>query len=102
MGCVVLEARDGPDGLRILQSNVSIDLLLTDVGLPGINGRQLADTGRELRPGLRVLLVTGYASKALGEAPLAAGIEIMAKPFAIDDLASRVSTMLAEKVETGS
>ena len=102
MGCVVLEARDGPDGLRILQSNVSIDLLLTDVGLPGINGRQLADTGRELRPGLRVLLVTGYASKALDAAPLAAGIEIMAKPFAIDDLASRVSTMLAEKVETGS
>ena len=65
MGCVVLEARDGPDSLRILQSNVSIDLLMTDVGLPGINGRQLADTGRSLRPGLRALLVTGYASKAL-------------------------------------
>jgi CheY-like chemotaxis protein len=102
MGCVVLEAKDGPGGLRILQSNVSIDLLLTDVGLPGINGRLLADTGRELRPGLRVLLVTGYASKALDGAPLAAGIEVMAKPFAIDGLASRVATMLRDKVETGS
>ena len=53
MGFVVLEAKDGPDGLRILQSSVSVDLLLTDVGLPGMNGRQLADAGRELRPGLR-------------------------------------------------
>jgi signal transduction histidine kinase/CheY-like chemotaxis protein len=94
MGCVVLEAKDGLDGLRILQSNVSVDLLLTDVGLPGMNGRQLADAGRELRPGLRVLLVTGYASKALEEAPLPAGIEVMAKPFAIDGLASRVGAML--------
>jgi signal transduction histidine kinase/ActR/RegA family two-component response regulator len=102
MGCDVLEAKDGPDGLRILQSNVSIDLLLTDVGLPGINGRQLADRGRELRPGVRVLLVTGYASKALGEAPLAAGIEVMAKPFAIDDLALRVGAMLRDKAETRS
>ena len=61
------------DGLRILHSDASVDLLLTDVGLPGMNGRQLADAGRELRPGLRVLLVTGYASKALGDAPLAPG-----------------------------
>ena len=102
MGCGVLDAKDGPDGLRILQSNVSVDLLLTDVGLPGINGRQLADAGRELRPGLRVLMVTGYASKALGEASLAEGIEVMAKPFAIDGLASRVAAMLTDKVETGS
>jgi signal transduction histidine kinase/ActR/RegA family two-component response regulator len=101
MGCVVLEAKDGLDGLRILQSDVSVDLLLTDVGLPGMNDRQLADAGRELRPGLRVLLVTGYASKALEEAPLAAEIEVMAKPFAIDSLASRVGAMLRDKVETG-
>jgi CheY-like chemotaxis protein len=102
MGCGVLEAKDGADGFRILQSDVSVDLLLTDVGLPGMNGRQLADAGRELRPGLRVLLVTGYASKALRGAPLAAGIEVMAKPFAIDDLASRVAAMLRDKVGTGS
>jgi signal transduction histidine kinase/CheY-like chemotaxis protein len=102
MGCGVLEAKDGADGFRILQSDVSVDLLLTDVGLPGMNGRQLADAGRELRPGLRVLLVTGYASKALKGAPLAAGIEVMAKPFAIDDLASKVAAMLRDKVGTGS
>ncbi len=102
MGCAVLEAKDGPDGLRVLQSNISVDLLLTDVGLPGMNGRQLADAGLELRPGLRVLLVTGYASKALGEAQLAAGIEVMAKPFAIDGLTSRVAAMLRDKVEAGS
>jgi DNA-binding response OmpR family regulator len=67
-----------------------------------MNGRQLADAGLELRPGLRVLLVTGYASKALGEAQLAAGIEVMAKPFAIDGLASRVAALLRDKVVTDS
>jgi nitrogen-specific signal transduction histidine kinase/CheY-like chemotaxis protein len=102
MGFAVLEAKDGPYGLRILQSDVPIDLLLTDVGLPGMNGRQLADAGLELRPGLRVLLVTGYASRMLGEAQLAAGIGVMTKPFAIDDLVARVGAMLRDKVETGS
>ena len=58
------EAVDGPSGLNILRSDAPIDLLVTDVGLPGMNGRQLADQARELRPGLKVLFITGYAESA--------------------------------------
>jgi PAS domain S-box-containing protein len=94
MGCRVLEAGDGNEGLRIVQSRDQVDLLLTDVGLPGLNGRQLADAARETRPRLPVLLITGYAGKALEEMELAPGIELMRKPFALDTLAARVSTLL--------
>jgi CheY-like chemotaxis protein len=65
-GYSVLEASDGPAGLRVLQSAARIDLLITDVGLPGgMNGRQVADAARTLRPDLRVLFITGYAENAL-------------------------------------
>ncbi len=60
-GYRTLEAVDGPSGLRILRSGARIDLLVTDVGLPGMNGRQLADQARETRPDLKVLFITGYA-----------------------------------------
>jgi CheY-like chemotaxis protein len=62
----VLEASDGPSGMRILQSAARIDLLITDVGLPnGMNGRQIADAARQTRPGLKVLFITGYAENAV-------------------------------------
>jgi len=61
----VLEADNSQSGLRILETRARIDLLLTDVGLPGgMNGRQLADAAREQRPGLKVLFLTGYAESA--------------------------------------
>ncbi|HYI28168.1 MAG TPA: PAS domain-containing protein, partial [Bradyrhizobium sp.] len=60
-GYHTLQAVDGPSGLKILRSGARIDLLVTDVGLPGMNGRQLADQARETRPGLKVLFITGYA-----------------------------------------
>jgi CheY-like chemotaxis protein len=90
----VLQAKDGPSGLRIVQSTEPIDLLITDVGLPGLNGRQLADAARQIRPGLYVVLITGYAGKALEEMALAPGMEVMHKPFAMDALAARVRTLL--------
>ncbi|MCG7359771.1 response regulator [Roseomonas sp. ACRSG] len=85
LGLVVLEARDGPDALRVL-SRAMPDLLVTDVGLPnGMNGRQVAEVARERIPGLPVLFITGYASTALPP-----GVEVIGKPFALDALARRV------------
>ena len=94
MGCLVLEAGDGHEGFRVLQSDASIDLLITDVGLPGMNGRQLADAGRQLRPALPVLMVTGYANRAFDDTPLPAGMEVLAKPFKLDALAVKIGVML--------
>src|SRR3546814_12168821 len=64
-GYTAIEADDGPSGLQILQSDIQIDLLITDVGLPGgMTGRQLADAARESRPDLKVLFVQGYEANA--------------------------------------
>ncbi len=95
-GYRVLEAADGPGGLTILQSETRIDLLLTDVGLPGgMNGRQVADAGRALRPGLRVLFITGYAENAvIGNGHLDPGMQVITKPFSIDALANKVRDMI--------
>jgi signal transduction histidine kinase len=91
-GYTAIEATDGPSGLRILQSDVRIDLLITDVGLPnGMNGRQLADAAREIRPWLKILFITGYAENAVvGNGHLDKGMQIIAKPFAMDVLAKKI------------
>ena len=96
LGYAAIEAVDGPSGLRVLQSDARIDLLVTDVGLPGLNGRQLADAARVLRPGLRVLFMTGYAhNAAIGNGTaLEPGMEILTKPFALDALANKLRTMV--------
>ena len=95
LGYRALEAHDGPSGLRILQSDVRIDLLITDVGLPGLNGRQLADAALALRPGLKILFMTGYAhNAAAGKGLLGPGMEIITKPFAIDALATRIAKIM--------
>ena len=95
-GYRVLEAPDGPSGLEILRTDVRIDLLITDVGLPGgMNGRQVADAAREVRPDLRVLFVTGYAENAaVGNGHLDAGMEVMTKPFAMAALGEKVREMI--------
>ncbi|TPG26691.1 PAS domain-containing sensor histidine kinase [Variovorax guangxiensis] len=99
LGYRTLEAEEGATGLALLQSSVAIDLLITDVGLPGgMNGRQLADGARASRPGLKVLFITGYAENAvLGNGHLDPGMEIMTKPFTLDALALRVQQMVASK-----
>jgi hypothetical protein len=91
-GYRVLTAADGPAGLKTLQSDVRIDLLITDVGLPGgFNGRQVADAARATRPELKVLFITGYAENAVvGNGHLEPGMQVITKPFAINALAARV------------
>ena len=95
-GFATLEAGDGPSGLRILNSGQRIDLLVTDVGLPGgLNGRQVADAARMRRPDLKILFITGYAENAaVGNGLLEPGMEVMTKPFAMMDLAAKVTTMI--------
>ncbi len=99
LGSLALEAAEGLAGLKIIQSDIRVDLLITDVGLPGgMNGRQLADAARVLRPSLKVLFITGYAENAaVSGGHLDAGMQVMTKPFAMDDLASRISQMIADR-----
>ena len=101
LGYLSIEASDSAAGLRVLQSNQRIDLLISDVGLPGgMNGRQMADAARLSRPALKTLFITGYAENALlGEGQLGPGMAVLAKPFAIEVLATRVRAMLES--ETG-
>ncbi|WP_426289590.1 response regulator [Ensifer adhaerens] len=98
LGYEVLEASDGPSALKMLDARPTIDLLVTDVGLPnGMNGRQLADAVRVQRPGLNVLFVTGYAENAvLNHGHLDHGMEVVTKPFTADVLARRVESLIRQ------
>ena len=95
-GFTIIEGYDGLSGLRCFDHSTPIDLLITDVGLPGgLNGRQLADAARQLRRGLKVLFVTGYAeSVAVGNGLMEAGMEVLVKPFDLEVLVARVQAML--------
>jgi PAS domain S-box-containing protein len=99
LGYRVLEAEDGPSALKLLQTSQRIDLLVTDVGLPGgMNGRQLADASRVHRPDLQVLFITGYAENAvLNHGHLDHGMHVMTKPFASDAFGKRVGDLIAEQ-----
>jgi CheY-like chemotaxis protein len=92
----VLEAGDGASAMKILESPQRVDLLVTDVGLPGnMNGRQIADAARAIRPNLKVLFITGYAENAVvGNGHLEPGMEILAKPFPMNALANKVRHLL--------
>jgi PAS domain S-box-containing protein len=95
LGYTVLEAPTGLAAIPILESSQRIDLLVTDVGLPGMNGRQVAEIGRQHRPELPVLFMTGYAENAAVRSEfLASGMEMIAKPFALDALALRIRAIL--------
>ncbi len=97
LGYAAIEAADGPSGLKIMQSDVRLDLLITDVGLPGgMTGRQLAEAGRLSRPTLNVLFITGYAENAvLNHGHLAAGMHVLTKPFSLVGLARRIKDLIA-------
>ncbi|MCJ2035960.1 ATP-binding protein [Methylobacterium sp. J-068] len=99
LGYTAIEAADSVAGLKVLQSDVRIDLLVTDVGLPGgMNGRQMADAGRVGRPDLKVLFVTGYAENAiLGHGHLEPGMEVLTKPFPMEALASRIKDLITAR-----
>jgi PAS domain S-box-containing protein len=95
LGYASVEAADGEAALALLESNTRFDLMITDVGLPGMNGRQLANIVREHRPNLKVLFLTGYAEHAAPRSEfLAPGMEMMTKPFAIAELARKVRGMI--------
>jgi PAS domain S-box-containing protein len=96
LGYEVLEAEHGAAGLRILESDRRVDLLVTDVGLPGgMNGRQLADAALVGRPDLKVLFITGYAENAVvGSGRLKPGMHLLTKPFALETLGAKISEIL--------
>jgi PAS domain S-box-containing protein len=95
-GYSYLEAVDGPSGLKFLESKARIDLLITDVGLPGgMDGRQVAHAARVLRPDLKVLFVTGYAENAaIRSGLLEPGMELVTKPFNTTMLGSKIRALL--------
>jgi signal transduction histidine kinase len=98
LGYAAIEAAEGAAALKVLQSNVRLDLLVTDVGLPGgMNGRQVADAARTARPGLKVLFITGYAENAaVGNGQLEPGMEVLTKPFSVEALAARIRGILEQ------
>jgi signal transduction histidine kinase/ActR/RegA family two-component response regulator len=104
MGCVevlkeagytVIEANDGISGLDVLNSDIRIDLLISDIGMPGLNGKEMVDRARLKRPSLPVLYMTGYAEKSVfGNGHVDEGAQLLSKPFAIDDLVLKVNAMI--------
>ena len=94
LGYETLEAGEASEALCITESEQRIDLLISDVGLPGMNGRQLADIARQQRPGLKVLFATGYAESFAANDFLGPDMAVITKPFAIDVFASKVGEML--------
>jgi len=96
-GYVVREAGDGNAALEILKTTDRIDLLITDVKMPGMSGYQLADMGTQLKPGLKVLLITGYAQEPLPARMVQAGTRVLYKPFDIDELPVMADRILMRK-----
>jgi len=94
-----LEAPDAAAALQVLESDIPLDLLIADVGLPGgLSGCQLAALARERRPGLMTLLITGYAEANLpGETLPVAEVEVLAKPFTLERLMARIDQLLAAR-----
>jgi len=95
LGYRVLQACNGEEAIRHAKAAGPIDLLISDVGLPGLNGRQVAEIARTIRPGLKVLFVTGYAAKAnVRSSFLEPGMDLIVKPFTMSELAAKISEML--------
>jgi signal transduction histidine kinase/CheY-like chemotaxis protein len=93
MGCNTIEAGDGEAGLKIVESGEPLDLLISDIGLPSLSGLQLAEAARAVHPDLPILLITGYAGKSAETLQLAPNMEVLCKPFTLDELTERVKAM---------
>jgi PAS domain S-box-containing protein len=97
LGYRAIEAVDGRSAIPILESRQRIDLMVSDVGLPGMNGRQIAEIARAMRPDLQVLFITGYAENARVRGGfLGPGMQMITKPFAVDALATKIRDMISE------
>src|SRR5206468_3198546 len=102
-GCTVLSARDGHEALRVVkQRPIAIDLLLTDVIMPGMNGQALANEIRSLCPGTKILYMTGYSGEFIRTDMLSPGVSLIQKPFTPADLGRKISKMLADKSRESS
>jgi PAS domain S-box-containing protein len=104
LGYRAIEVADAASGLKVLESDVNIDLLVTDVALPGgMDGKEMADAARAKRPNLKVLFITGYAENAaIANGHLEPPMEVMSKPFAMDKLATRIRSMIEGRRRRGS
>lgn len=94
-GFHVREAAEADAAMALLRADDGIALMITDVGLPGLSGRQLADQARAHRPGMKVLFMTGYADSDLVEKSLPEGFGLITKPFDLDDLTARAQALVA-------
>jgi CheY-like chemotaxis protein len=96
LGYRAIEVADAESGLKVLESDVNIDLLITDVGLPsGMSGKEMVDAARVKRPDLKVLFITGYADNAaITNGHLEPGTLVMSKPFSMDKLAARIRSII--------
>nr|WP_167359777.1 response regulator [Pseudomonas flavescens] len=95
LGYQLIQAGDAQSALSLLEQHAPLDLLLTDVGLPGMNGRQLADAARHRQPGLRVLFSSGHVEAAVaGDAVSGDGTQMIAKPFSFEALAATIRALL--------
>jgi CheY-like chemotaxis protein len=96
LGYAVLEAPDADAALAALESHGHLHMLISDISLPGMSGRSLADTLRARQPELKVLLMTGYAADAASSKGFAAGMELITKPFTVSALTERLQRMLGD------
>ena len=94
----VLEAENGQAGLEIVRSNATLDLVISDVGLPGLSGLRLAEEANFIRPEMPMLLITGYAGTAIDDVQLKPGTKLIYKPFALDTLLARIRDLLDNRV----
>ncbi|MCX7513271.1 hybrid sensor histidine kinase/response regulator [Frateuria hangzhouensis] len=99
LGYRVMEARDGHAGLSRIESAEHIDMVVSDIGLPGLTGLQMIEIGRHHRPDLKVLFVTGYAETMPEDWTLDANTDLLTKPFEFDTLVQRMRTLLPTPLE---
>jgi DNA-binding response OmpR family regulator len=97
LGYQVIICSEGQEAADVFSTDErKIDLLITDVGLPGLNGRQVAEIGLQKWPAMKVLFITGYAEAAVHRAEfLPSGAQLISKPFELDALARKIAAMLA-------
>jgi CheY-like chemotaxis protein len=95
LGYNVLQAHNGVEAMELIEHNKQIDLLFTDVVMPGgMSGRQLADAARQRRPGLKVLFTSGYNEEAIvNHGRLDHGVQLLPKPYRRRELAERIRSI---------
>ena len=95
LGYSVMEAGDGRDAVKLLQSREDISLLFTDVVMPNMTGRELADIAKHMKPDLKILYTSGYTRNAImHDGTLEDGLQLLTKPFTMQELAAKLRSVL--------